>query len=502
MSHSTRIIIPGPPGTGKTFTLTKYLERELNEHKTDPQKIAYISFSNAAANEAQRRINHNLFHIGTMHSLGSNALGINTQTQLLKGSKWNSFKNYSQVCKDLSFESTTNEFGYVVYTNPHMKIIEYARSRQIDIEEAAIQLDLHQTVEVSLTELIDSHLKTYKKHTGMIEYYDMIAQFIEKKVCPQLDVVFLDEAQDLSPLQWKMFFYIESICKRSYIAGDDDQTIYTFQGADPKIFINLKGKFDPQIKSRRVPRKIHNLAESIFPYMSERLDKQWEARDAEGNIYEDMSLEDLNLFKGNWMILARTNKMLDQIKEHLYSLNLRFSAKTQEILPTEMVNAYRVWDRLNKGAKVDKQGVKDLWQYLKTELHVARGFKNEKKLETIVSVDMQELREQYGLRATGSWEHLNFPQESKTYIKNLLESGDDLMKEPRIKVSTIHSVKGEEADNVALYTDLERIIYESALKDPDPEHRTFFVGITRAKENLYLMQSTSDYQYNIGGPIV
>ena len=502
MSHSTRIIIPGPPGTGKTFTLTKYLERELNEHKTDPQKIAYISFSNAAANEAQRRINHNLFHIGTMHSLGSNALGINTQTQLLKGSKWNSFKNYSQVCKDLSFESTTNEFGYVVYTNPHMKIIEYARSRQIDIEEAAIQLDLHQTVEVSLTELIDLHLKTYKEHTGMIEYYDMIAQFIEKKVCPQLDVVFLDEAQDLSPLQWKMFFYIESICKRSYIAGDDDQTIYTFQGADPKIFINLKGKFDPQIKSRRVPRKIHNLAESIFPYMSERLDKQWEARDAEGNIYEDMSLEDLNLFKGNWMILARTNKMLDQIKEHLYSLNLRFSAKTQEILPTEMVNAYRVWDRLNKGAKVDKQGVKDLWQYLKTELHVARGFKNEKKLETIVSVDMQELREQYGLRATGSWEHLNFPQESKTYIKNLLESGDDLMKEPRIKVSTIHSVKGEEADNVALYTDLERIIYESALKDPDPEHRTFFVGITRAKENLYLMQSTSDYQYNIGGPIV
>ena len=76
------------------------------------------------------------------------------------------------------------------------------------------------------------------------------------------------------------------------------------------------------------------------------------------------------------------------------------------------------------------------------------------------------------------------------------------MKKARIKVSTIHSVKGEESMNVVLYTDIERIIYESALKDPDPEHRTFFVGVTRAKENLFLMQPTSEYQYNIGGPIV
>ena len=497
-----RTIIPGPPGTGKTHTLTKYLEKELQEYKTNPKKIVYISFSNAAAEEAQKRITDRLYLIGTMHSLGNKELGINTNSQLLKGSKWKGFKNYSQLCRDLSFESRTNEFGYVEYTNPHMKIIEYARSRKLDIEQAAIELDLYQTVELSLTEQINQDLKIYKEHTGMVEYTDMISQFVEKQKCPVLDVVFLDEAQDLSPLQWDMFFYIESNCKRSYIAGDDDQTIYTFQGADPSIFINLKGTFDAQVKSRRVPKKIHKLAESIFPYMSQRLDKKWEPRDAEGNIYEDVNLEDINLNKGQWMILARTNKMLEPIKEYLYSLNLRFDCKNQELLPTEMLNAYRVWDRLNKGAKVDKDDVKDLWQYLSTEKHVARGFKNEKKLESIISVDMDELREHYGLRATGSWEHLNFPEQSKIYIKNLLESGDDLMKKARIKVSTIHSVKGEEADNVVLYTDIERIIYESALKNPDPEHRTFFVGITRAKENLFLTTPTSDYQYNIGGPIV
>ena len=41
------------------------------------------------------------------------------------------------------------------------------------------------------------------------------------------------------------------------MAGDDDQTIYGFQGADPNYFINLKGTFDNQIYSHRVPKKIH-----------------------------------------------------------------------------------------------------------------------------------------------------------------------------------------------------------------------------------------------------
>ena len=76
------------------------------------------------------------------------------------------------------------------------------------------------------------------------------------------------------------------------------------------------------------------------------------------------------------------------------------------------------------------------------------------------------------------------------------------MKPARIKLSTIHGVKGEECDNVVLFTDLERIIYESAQKDSDPEHRTFFVGITRAKEKLFVTNQDYEYQYNIGGPII
>jgi hypothetical protein len=203
------------------------------------------------------------------------------------------------------------------------------------------------------------------------------------------------------------------------------------------------------------------------------------------------------------MILTRTNKMMERLREHLYDLNLRFDSKAQELLPGKMLTAYRTWIRLNQGAFVNKDEVKDLWEYLTVKQgHLIRGYAGGKTLETIDSINIEGLREHHGLRAAGGWEILNFPESSKTYIRTILKNGDDLMKPARIKLSTIHSVKGEECDNVVLFTDLERIIYESAQTDPDPEHRTFFVGITRAKEKLFITNQDYEYQYNIGGPLI
>ena len=508
-----RIIIPGPPGTGKTYHLTNhYLRREIEEYKTPSNKIAYITFSNAAAEEAKKRIG-NMFpkfdirkdfpYVSTMHTLGTRQLNIDTNTQLLKDDKWNSFKNFSQICKDMSFESYISDSGIPQYKNQHMKIIEYARAKNISIDDAAVELDLHHFVDIWLTEQIDADLKSYKEQTGMVEFSDMIKQFIEKDKCPPLSAVFLDEAQDLNPLQWDMFFYIESKCERSFIAGDDDQTIYTFQGADENIFINLKGEMDPRIESRRVPKEIHKVALSILDNIDNRMIKTWLPRDAEGKVYWDQSIDNLNFSSGNWMILARTNKMLYPIRDFLTSLNLRFDIKINDLLPNSLLEAYKIWIRLNEGATVGSEEAKKIYKYLtvKDKL-VKHGYGTGKSLDAVDYVDIDDLMMDHGLMVTGSWEQLKIEDESKLYIKSLLDNGDDLFKPARIKVSTIHGVKGEECDNVVLFTDLEKVIYDSALKNPDPEHRLFFVGVTRTKENLYIMQSTEEFHYNIGDPIL
>ena len=506
--------IMGPPGTGKTYRLVNhYLKKELNDYTTDPEKIAYITFSRSAAEEAEERIaelfsGKKLKYISTMHAMGMRESNIDANTQLLTGKKWNRFKQEYPEWFNISFETTVDAAGNPRYQNTHLQIIQYSRSKLISIEDSAVELQKHHDIDVDSTIQLQTDLKSYKEGTKMIEFYDMINKFVEEDRCPPLDVIFLDEAQDLSPHQWKCFDYIKSKCKRAYMAGDDDQTIYGFQGADPNCFMQQEGERDDQEVSRRVPKSVHREAVKILNQLTNRIDKKWIPRDAEGMVYPNYTLDEIDFSKGNWMILARTNKLLLNISEHFYFLGVRFTGKTNKYLPNEILEAYQVWTRLNQGASVSAEEAQTVYQYLLVKKgHVARGFSNGKTIQNEKSVDIEKLKSHHGLLITGDWKQLNFPNDTKDYMQTLLERGDDLMNKSKIQLMTLHGSKGRECENVCLFPDYgvegqDEFIYRSAYEDPDPEHRLFFVGATRAKENLYLMQPTSDYYYTIGGPIV
>ena len=505
---AVRTIIPGPPGTGKTWTLVnKYLSNEINGLQTNPKKIVYVTFSNAAADVANEKIKHPLLYISTLHHLGTRECNIDTTTQLLKDRKWKQFTSQSQICRGMKFETKRDMYGNTIHQNPHMRIITYSRSKKISLIEAALQLDLHHSVDLWLTEQIDEDLKSYKEQTGMVEFSDMITKFVEEDKRLALDAIFLDEAQDLSPLQWDMFFHIEDQCKRSYIAGDDDQTIYGFQGADPSIFINLKGTFDNQIKSHRVPKKIHAKALEILKHINERLDKPWEARGEEGNYKENCLLTDFDFRKDDWMILAQTNAQLKEPAQFLNDLNLRYKGGQNELLPADLLKAYRIWTRLNNGASVSGEEAQHVIKNFLRKKQVKHGFGEGKLLDKVFTDTLEDLQKDHGLLVTGSWEHLHMSDEQKNYIKLLLKNGDNLTTDSKIELSTIHGAKGRECENVILYIDFgsedeNDFLAREADKDPDKIHRLFFVGVTRAKQNLYIMESTQTNFYNIGYPII
>jgi superfamily I DNA/RNA helicase len=111
---------------------------------------------------------------------------------------------------------------------------------------------------------------------------------------------------------------------------------------------------------------------------------------------------------------------------------------------------------------------------------------------------MDELQKEYGLLVgaeQSGYEVLRVSRVEQDYIAAMMRRGDDLLSAPRIKLSTFHAMKGGEDDNCLVYLGSTKSACESRFQDD--EHRAFYVGITRARNSLYILQSTNNYRYTI-----
>ena len=87
----------------------------------------------------------------------------------------------------------------------------------------------------------------------------------------------------------------------------------------------------------------------------------------------------------------------------------------------------------------------------------------------------------------------------KQYILTLQRNGEDILptSKPRIRLSTIHGAKGDEDENIVHFLDLDILSYNEFQRNPSPEHRLQFVGVTRTVSNLYIVNPTGQYGYQI-----
>ena len=143
--------------------------------------------------------------------------------------------------------------------------------------------------------------------------------------------------------------------------------------------------------------------------------------------------------------------------------------------------------------------VKSLYNKIKSKIGIKHGFKTFKKEEEKKLFLLKDLKKNYGLLVDGEWWEVLSGVSSFdiTYLRRLERIGEDIKGEPRIKVSTIHQAKGGECDNVVVLLDLGRLVYKSYLKNPDDEHRVFYVAVTRAKENLYIVEAQKQQGYRM-----
>jgi DNA helicase-2/ATP-dependent DNA helicase PcrA len=322
----------------------------------------------------------------------------------------------------------------------------------------------------------------------------MLEVFVEQgsQYCPPLEVSFIDEAQDLSPLQWDVAHVIEKHSERIYCAGDDDQAIYRWAGADVDHFIGLNGGFEVLEQSYRIPSNVHAIASKIAKRIRRRVPKNYFPKQDNGLIEKVVNTNTINFGTGDWLILAQAAYLLDETMQDLKNRGYLYSYRGRRSISEKMSEAVNGWEQLRKGREVTGATARIIYSYMSANKRIKRGFKKLPQVSDDDMVTLEYLQDSQGLLATIDmiWHEAmdRLPEKERAYITALLRRGEKFNALPRINISTIHGSKGGEAENVVLFTDLSPAALKSSEYSPDDLHRVFYVGVTRTKKNLFLVE--------------
>jgi len=500
--------IVGPPGTGKTSTLIGIVKHELSKGM-QPERVGFLSFSRKATEEARSRAveelnieSKRLLHFRTLHSLAFKQLGLRTDNVLrpvdyerleqLVGLEFKA--NRSMTVTDGEF------FRFGAPGDMYLSIISMARTRGVSLEEQFNDYN-NPTLDFRQLKILEKALFDYKQSTKKIDFVDMVEKFIDQGEAPELDLLIVDEAQDLVPLQWDMVDKLLTKAGQTYYAGDDDQTIYEWMGVDPANFIDRCENRTVLKNSYRVPYVVHQLAERVIEGVDQRVPKEWEPTEHEGRVLYHYDMDDIDMSEGEWLILARTNFFANKVSQHMKSMGVLFWREGSGwSVSSRVLKAAQTWTAFAQNNVVDYANLDSMFSFIKinkSERKVLKSRLQEAEQKQTLAEDLKKQLSFDGVDYTKKWyEVLDVPDKDRIYIQSVLRSGEKFdEKKPRIRVSTIHKAKGGEADNVVLLLNSSKLC--QTFSNEDCERRVFYVGITRTKKNLHIIESTSKWSFQI-----
>ena len=436
--NGTLDIFLASAGTGKTHQLMNIIDYHL-KNGTPIDRIAFVTFTKKGAEVAQLRTAEQfgfpldkLKHFRTIHSMAFRGCGARKEVMMDYG-KYKDFGEKAGYNFGTLGLNTQEGIDWNEMKDQQLVTVEqlYRNNRPYCEQIMEDRVDY-----ADLVRYIQLYVK-YKNTFGYVDFTDLLEDYIAKGLTEDVDVVCLDEMQDSSLLQWQMVFQAFSKAKHIYAAADIKQAVFTYAGASPETVLKLRGTQHMLDLSYRVPSRILSFAQNIVDVMQLTDHSHCKAVKEGGKVEEITCLEELTTsftFQKTYFFLARNKKFFQAYIDWCTENGIPYKVKGEPIF---------------------------------------------------TATDKMEYRE----GRTEAWDPVKLDFAKYCYQKGTF------YQEPNVNISTIHTVKGDEADVVVLMSDISKAVASQLEVDEDSEHRVFYVAVTRAKEKLIIVQPQTRLYY-------
>ncbi len=256
------LLVVAGAGSGKTKVLTSRIAHIIKSHKAFSSQILAVTFTNKAAKEMQIRVSKllrkdatGLPWLGTFHSISSKILRKHADAVGLKSNftiidQDDQSRLIKNICKAENIDIKKISPKYI------LAVIDKWKNKGLYPEDVILKkretleknfLNIYKIYQQKLVDLNSTDFSDLILHVVKIfKNYNDIASMYSKK----FKYILVDEYQDTNFIQSEWLKYLSSINKNLCCVGDDDQSIYSWRGAEIKNFL----EFDKVYKNTKIIR--------------------------------------------------------------------------------------------------------------------------------------------------------------------------------------------------------------------------------------------------------